>query len=66
MARGNFTTGAERYNKRMEKIFDKYKAIKKKESGMSYKELIEDGYSKETAKHIALENKLNKMVKGRK
>ena len=63
MAKGNFTTGSQRYNKRMEKIFDDYRAIKKKESGMSYKELIADGYSKETAKHIALENKIRKLIK---
>ena len=29
---------------------------------MSYKDLIADGYSKETAKHIVLEKKLKKMA----
>ena len=29
---------------------------------MSYKELIADGYSKETAKYIAMENKLKRMA----
>lgn len=60
MARGNFTTGAERYNMRMRKIFDNYQAIKLKESKMSYKELIADGYSKETARRIIRERKLKK------
>ena len=55
-------TSAERHNRRMNKIFDDYRATKKKESGMDYKELIADGYSKETARHIALENKLRKMT----
>ena len=63
MGKGNFTRGAERYNKRMSKIFDNYKETRKKESGMSYKELIAGGYSKETAKHIARENKLKKLIK---
>ena len=63
MARGNFTTGAERYNKRMEKIFENYKKTREKESKMTFKELIADGYSIETAKHIALENKLRKIGK---
>jgi len=61
MARGNFTTGAERYNKRMHKIFDSYNKIKEKESTMTYDDLIKDGYSKETARHIVLERKLKKM-----
>jgi len=55
-------TSAQRYNKRNAKIFDEYRAIKKKESGMSYKELIADGYSKETAKHITLEKKIKKLA----
>lgn len=55
-------TSAQRYNKRMNKIFEEYRNIKKKEGGMSYKELIADGYSKETAKHIIMERKLKKMV----
>ena len=63
MARGNFTTGAERYNKRMEKIWDDYKAIKEKESKMTFKELIADGYSIETAKHITLQKKIMRRKK---
>jgi len=55
-------TKAQRYNKMKDKIFDDYRATRKKESGMSYKDLIADGYSKETAKHIALENKLQKQA----
>jgi hypothetical protein len=51
----NYTTGSERYNNRMRKIFDNYEQIKIKESKMSYKELIADGYSKETARHIIKE-----------
>ena len=42
----------------LNKTFDDCNVIRKKESGMSYKDLIADGYSKETAKHIALKNKL--------
>lgn len=61
----NYKTGAQRYNDRMSKIFDEYRARKKKESGMSYKELLADGYDKETARYIILERKLNKMVKGK-
>ena len=56
-------TSAQRYNKRMAKIFDGYRAMRKKESKMSYKELIADGYSKETARHIVLERKLAKRKK---
>jgi len=58
-------TSAQRHNRMMDKIFADYKAIKKKESGMNYKELIADGYSKETARYIVLEKKLlkNKNVK---
>ena len=55
-------TTAQRYNKRADKIFNFYRETKKKDCGMSYKELIADGYSKETAKHIALENKIKKMA----
>ena len=55
-------TSAQRYNKRKDKIFDDARKIREKESKMSYDELIADGYSKETAKHIALENKLKKMA----
>ena len=55
-------TSAQRHNRMMDKIFDNYRAIKKKESGMSYKELIADGYSKETAKHIMLEKKIKKLI----
>ena len=55
-------TSAERHNRRMNKIFDDYRTIKKKESGMDYKELIADGYSKETAKHIILERKIKRMA----
>ena len=55
-------TKAQRYNRMSDKIFDDYRARKKKESKMSYKELIADGYSKETAKYIAVENKLKKMA----
>lgn len=63
MAKGNFTSGAERYNNRMRKIFDNYKKIKEKEATMSYKELLDDGYSKETAKQIMKERKkLNKKM----
>lgn len=62
MVRGNFTTGSERYNKRLHKIFDDAREIKKKASKMNYKELISAGYSKETAKYIALENKIKKMA----
>ena len=62
MGRGNFTTGSQRYNKRAEKIFDDYRKTREKESKMNYKELIAEGYSKETARHIALENKLRKMA----
>jgi len=39
------------------------KGYKEKESKMSYKELIKDGYSKETAKHIVLENKQKEVLK---
>lgn len=46
----------------VDKIFEGYKNIKKKESGMSYQELIKDGYSKETAKHIIIERKLKKVA----
>ena len=53
----NRLTGAQRYNNRMNKIFDDYKKIKEKENKMSYKKLIADGYSKETAKHIILNRK---------
>ena len=63
MARGNFTTGAERYNKRLHKIFDDYRKIKDKESKMTFKELIADGYSIETAKHITLQNKIMRRKK---
>ena len=56
-------TSAQKYNKRLHQIFDGYRDIKKKESEMSYKELIADGYSKETAKHIALEKKIKRMAK---
>jgi hypothetical protein len=62
MAKGNFTTGAERYNKRANKIFNDYKERRQKEKKMSYTELIADGYSKETAKYIAMENKLKKLA----
>lgn len=54
-------TSAQRYNRRMEKIFDGYRKIKEKESKMTYKQLIADGYSKETARHIILERKLKKI-----
>lgn len=64
MSKGNFTTGAERRNKRMNKIFDDYRSIKEKESKMSYKELILDGYGKETAKYIINQRKQNKFKKG--
>ena len=62
MTRGNFTTGSQRYNARMNKIFEEAKSIRKKESGMSDKDLIADGYSKETAKQIILKRKLKKMA----
>ena len=53
----NRLTGAQRYNNRMNKIFDDYKKIKEKENKMSYKKLIADGYSRETAKQIVLNRK---------
>jgi len=62
MGKGNFTTGSERYNKRMGKIFERYKETMKKESIMSYKELIADGYSKETARYITQEKKRKKLI----
>ncbi len=46
----------------MDDTFNFYRETKIKESGMSYKDLIADGYSKETAKHIVLEKKLKKMA----
>ena len=50
-------TSAQRYNRRMDKIFEGYKAIKKKEETMSYKELIAAGYGKETARFIVSQRK---------
>ena len=56
----NRLTGAQRYNNRMNKIFDDYREIKEKENKMSYKKLIADGYSKETARQIILTRKKKK------
>jgi len=56
----NRLTGAQRYNNRMNKIFDDYRKIKEKENKMSYKKLIADGYSKETARQIILTRKKKK------
>jgi len=50
-------TSAQRYNKRMDKIFSDYKDRVAKEKKMSYKKLIADGYSKETARHIVRSRK---------
>lgn len=50
-------TTAQRYNRRMDKIFNDYKQRVEKEKKMSYKKLIADGYSKETAKHIVLKRR---------
>ena len=62
MARGNFTTGSQRYNARMDKIMDRVKEIKRQENLLtSYKSLVSAGYSKETAKHIMIERKLKRM-----
>lgn len=58
-------TKAQRFNRMMERTFRDYKERREKESKMSYNELIADGYSKETAQHIALENKLRKIAEGK-
>ena len=53
-------TSAQRYNRRMDKIFNDYKKRCEKEKKMSYKDLITDGYSKETARHIVRGKKKHK------
>lgn len=47
MAKGNFTTGAQRYNNRLHKIFDDAKVLKEKVRQENINYLVEIGYTRE-------------------
>ena len=62
----NHTTGSQRYNARMNKIWEKSKQIKEKENLLkTYASLRSAGYSKETARYI-IKSRLQDKKKMRK